>query len=199
MKAYYEHPVLRELAFLWPPLLFWRRATLRAVLHALPPDSPSRLLEIGCATGFLTRKLRERYPHTAIWAVDLSRRAIHRARRRHLPGVDFRVANFLEDSLPGRPFPLVVSMNVFQLLPQEVAFQRLRDLLGPGGRALITLTSETLFTRWHRQFYRMLAGGEVFLDPPERVAQRARSLGLAVELAPIEATEGSYLLTLQRP
>ncbi len=198
MKAYYEHPLLREWAFLWPPLLFWRQVTLRAVLHHLPADPPHRLLEIGCSTGFLTRKLREKYPHTEIWAVDLSRRAIRRAQRRHLPGVHFRVADF-GYQLPANAFPLVVSMNVFQLLPPDPAFQRLRDLLAPGGTALITLTTETLLTRWHRWFYRRVARSEVYLDPPEQVIQRVRALGLAVEFTPIEATEGSYLLTLRRP
>ncbi len=197
MRAYYEYPLLRELAFLWPPLFYWRQVTLRALLRHLPAEAPPRLLEIGCATGFLTRKLRERYPGTEIWAVDLSRRAIRRAQRRRLPGVHFRVADFL-DRLPQRGFPLVVSMNVFQLLPQDLAFQRLRDLLAPGGRALLTLTSETLLTRWHRRLYRALARSDVCLDSPETVARRARAVGLAVELAPIEATEGSYLLTLQR-
>ncbi len=198
MKAYYEHPLLREWAFLWPPLLFWRQATLRALLLHLPVRPPSKLLEIGCSTGFLTRKLRERYPQAEIWAVDLSRRAIRRARRRRLPRVHFQVADFLEQ-LPERAFPLVVGMNVLQLLPRTRALMRLRDLLAPGGTALVTLTTETPLTRWHRQVYRRLAGGEVYLDPPSQVIQEARSLGLAVEFTSIEPTEGSYLLTLTRP
>ncbi len=198
MKAYYEHPLLREWAFLWPPLLFWRQAVLKGLLRHLPTQPPERLLEIGCSTGFLTRKLRQRYPHTEIWAVDLSRRAIRRAQRRHLPGVRFRVADFLRH-LPAHAFPLVVSMHVFQLLPPETAFQRLRDLLSPGGTALVTLTTETLLTRWHRWFYRRVARSEVFLTPPDQVMAHLQSLGLAVEFSPLEPTEGSYLLTLRRP
>lgn len=49
-----------------------------AVLRSIPPDLPStlKILELGCGTGELTKKLCERYPKAQIVALDYSSRML---------------------------------------------------------------------------------------------------------------------------
>jgi SAM-dependent methyltransferase len=94
----------------------------------------SRVLEIGCGLGDLLASL-----HGASGiGVDISGRMIELARARH-PSLDLRVADVERDPLPAGPFDVIVfSDAVGHLDDIERAFERVRPLLAPGGRAIVT-------------------------------------------------------------
>ncbi len=191
---YYAYPKLREFAFLFPPLFGWRKAAVQAILQHLPP-APQTLLEVGCATGMLTRRLAHRLPTTHIVAIDASAAMIQIARRASLPHT-FYFHRRLEE-MTGT-FDVVVSLHVFPLLPLGPALGKVYDLLAPQGIALLTFTSSRLLTRLHQRFFEKVAGDPITLYPPSVARNTARHLGFVAHVVPIHPLEGSYLLVLKK-
>lgn len=189
---YYGFPALRELAFVLPPLLFFREAALRVMEERLPP-TPRTILDVGCGTGFTTRRLARRFPRASVLGVDLSPAMIRLARTAsRFPNVRFEVGDVRTTE---GTFDLVVAFYVWMLLPGGDLSPLVR-LLAPGGEAFLVLTSPTLFTRLHRSFYRLTGGGEILLHAPGWWEIRARELGLQTSVVPIHSLEGSFLLRL---
>jgi len=188
---YYALPDLRELAFLLPPLLWFREQSLR-VMEAHLPREARRILDVGCGTGFTTRRLARRFPRADVLGVDLSPAMIVRANRVLFPNLRYAVGDVR--TLEGW-FDLVVGFYVWMLLP-EGDLEVLRNLLAPGGQALLVLTAPTPFTRIHRAFYRRVAGGEILLAPPDWWQERAEEKGFSSRVVPIHSLEGSFLLKL---
>ena len=191
---YYALPDLRELAFVLPPLLWFRERALR-VMEAHLPRKARRILDVGCGTGFTTRRLARRFPRAEVLGLDLSPAMIARAKRVLLPNLRYAVGDVR--TLEGR-FDLVVGFYVWMLLP-EGDLGVLRNLLVPEGRALLVLTAPTLFTRFHRVFYRRLGGGEILLERPSWWRERAAKEGFFSRVVPIHSLEGSFLLQLALP
>jgi SAM-dependent methyltransferase len=109
------------------------------LLRMLPHGHYWNMLEIGCATGWISERLAQRAE--TLLAVDISRAAIQRAKNRcsHLANVRFECIDLLQESLPGQ-FAAIVCAGVLVYLPWR-AQQRLRDhmagLLAPGGHLLL--------------------------------------------------------------
>lgn len=119
MYRYTDNEATWGSAYLWPK-----------VLPLIPPRS--RVFEIGCGNGALTRKLRE-LGHDAI-GVDASESGIAMAGPHCFLGsaYDDLAAQY------GR-FPVVVSLEVVEHLLEPRRFARAAlDLLEPGGTAVIS-------------------------------------------------------------
>jgi SAM-dependent methyltransferase len=117
--AYVEHPEQRI-------------ANGNALLDLLPPGG--RLLEIGCACGFLLVAARER--GFAVEGVEVSRWAAEYARREY--GLDVKTGTLAEVDLPQGAYDAVVLADVIEHLVDPVETVRVSArLLRPGGRLLI--------------------------------------------------------------
>jgi SAM-dependent methyltransferase len=111
-----------------------------------PPRTGLRVLEVGCATGHLTRELVRRFPDAGrITVVEESRALLGRARlklaadRPRLPPV-FELA--APDALPlgdGEADLAVSNLAVWQAADPLTAVGELARVLAPGGRAAVTL------------------------------------------------------------
>lgn len=114
----------------------WQRhleiETLRGLLE--PTD---RVLDIGCGTGYTTRRLA---PHVReILGIDYSEEMIARARRESTPGTTFEVADVLAlDPADFGLFDVVVSVrcliNLAGWPDQQRAIANVAGVLKPGGR-----------------------------------------------------------------
>ncbi|MFC4120761.1 class I SAM-dependent methyltransferase [Nonomuraea zeae] len=123
----------------------WRLATdgderdkHRAMLERLPVRPYRRIIDVGCSEGVFTGALARAYPEAEIVGVDVSERALARARQR-VPG-DGRVRFVRGDILSHRAEPgfdlVCCSETLYYLGRHErlrLASTRLRALLGPGG------------------------------------------------------------------
>jgi malonyl-CoA O-methyltransferase len=111
-------------------------------------SAPLRVLELGCGTGLLTRRLAAALPAgSSLLATDLSPAMIEAAGKA-LPGVSFAVMDAESPHLSG-PFDLIVSSLAAQWftdLPGTLA--RLSGLLAPGGRLLLTTLGGGTFAEW---------------------------------------------------
>jgi ubiquinone/menaquinone biosynthesis C-methylase UbiE len=104
--------------------------------YALAEDA--RILDIGCAKGFLLHDFAELMPRAELAGLDISRYAIAQA----MPSVRARliVGTAAELPYPDRSFDLVISINTLHNLPAEQCAQALREVMRVSrGRAFVTV------------------------------------------------------------
>lgn len=118
----------------------------QAIEHLLPllPPSAKRILEVGCGTGLLTRRLMVLYPEAYLEAMDLAPRMIHVAQQRtgHTPQVCWRIADAAAFHTK-EPYDLMVSNCALHwLAPIAAAIRHLMSLLTPDGCLVFSIMLE---------------------------------------------------------
>ncbi|MEO3892052.1 class I SAM-dependent methyltransferase [Nonomuraea sp. B5E05] len=117
----------------------YERRKYRATLDQLPEGTYARILEVGCAEGVFTRMLAKTWPDAGITGLDVSERALGRARER-AAGDGARV-RFVHADLLGYEerdrYDLVFCAETLYYIGRgdrlRRASERLRSLLAPGG------------------------------------------------------------------
>ncbi|KIL98354.1 Biotin synthesis protein BioC [Paramagnetospirillum magnetotacticum MS-1] len=162
-------------------------------------SSPLKVLELGCGTGLLTRRLDAALPAGShILATDLSPVMIQAAQAR-LPHISFAVMDAEAPDVSG-PFDLIASSLAAQWftdLPGTLG--RLTGLLAPEGRLLLTTLGAGTFIQWKQ------AHGELGLDSgvpeyPEAATLAAMLPGAQVESRPVTLSykdARNFLLSLE--
>jgi malonyl-CoA O-methyltransferase len=126
---------------------------LQRALERIGATPVARILELGCGTGRLTRKLINAFPDARITAVDLSARMTAIAATR-CPGVETLVADaedFIQQAAPG--FDLIISNATAQWFSDPAASIRacLR-LLAPGGHLALSTFGDQTFRELNEAF-----------------------------------------------
>ncbi len=119
---------------------FWFRARSDLIEWAIRRYFPSArsFLEIGCGTGYVLARLRERRPHLALAGSELYVEGLVLARRR-LPGVplyqmDARTIPFSEE------FDVVGAFDVIEHVDEdEQVLAEMREAARPGGGVIVTV------------------------------------------------------------
>jgi 2-polyprenyl-3-methyl-5-hydroxy-6-metoxy-1,4-benzoquinol methylase len=122
------------------------RRRMREVLASLShlKIRESKILEVGCGTGWLSSKLTE---FGAVTAVDLGMEVIQYARA-SMPEIDFRSGDFLELDLPINSFEVVVTLETLaHVSDQEKFMHKLAQVLKPGGHLILTTQNRFVFER----------------------------------------------------
>lgn len=127
------------------------RRRLRLLPRPVPGGAP-RLLDVGCAAGFLLDEARKQgWDVVGIEANDSMAR-----HGREVLGLDIRTGTFEQDVVRG-PFDAVVMLNVLEHLPDPQGVERrLAELVRPGGMVLIetwnaaSLVARLQGGRWHQ-------------------------------------------------
>ena len=96
----------------------------------------SRVLEVGCGTGAMSRELAAKRG-ARVTAIDLSPRMVDVARVRTPDslGIEYRVADFM--ALAPRGFDIAIAINTLHHLPLADAAERMTRAIAPGGTVLI--------------------------------------------------------------
>jgi SAM-dependent methyltransferase len=127
----------------------------RTTLGELPGGAYSRILEAGCAEGVFTELLATTYPAAEITGIDISEKALERARERAKGFADrirFVHADLLDHDLRAG-FDLVICAETLYYVGGgdrlRLASRRLTSLLAPGG-LLVLVHPWPESTRLHR-------------------------------------------------
>ncbi|MGI5291437.1 class I SAM-dependent methyltransferase [Nonomuraea polychroma] len=109
-----------------------------ATLQHLPPRPYRRIIEVGCAEGVFTHALAAAFPDAEITGVDVSERALARARERVRGNARVRfVRADIVTHRPAERFDLVFCSETLYYLGRAErlrrASARLGDLIAPGG------------------------------------------------------------------
>ena len=114
-----------------------------AVLGRLDGEQPGTVLDLGCGTGQLTRRLRTAFTDADIIGVDLSNAMLERAAEQRDDATDVRAASFVRADAQRLPFAsasvdVVTCTESFHWYPdQAAAATELARLVRPGGRVVI--------------------------------------------------------------
>ncbi|HEV8703273.1 MAG TPA: methyltransferase domain-containing protein [Candidatus Polarisedimenticolia bacterium] len=123
------------------PVLFEPYA--RDLARRLPAAEGTRVLEIACGTGIVTRQLRERLPAGArLVATDLNQPMIDHARRRleGVRGIDWQQADACALPFPDKSFDVVVCQFGLMFVPDKpLALKEARRVLADGGTLLLSV------------------------------------------------------------
>ena len=121
-----------------------RRAdAIMAILRDLPLDNP-RILDLGCATGWMTKMLSEL---GTAEGVDLSETAIEVAKER-FPGIRYTAGDLYEIELTSELVDVVVCQEVIaHVSDQAVLIRRIADVMKPGGYLVITAANKFVMDR----------------------------------------------------
>ncbi len=126
--------------YLGPALFEPYAADLVARLNA--PDSAS-VLELACGTGIVTRRLRDRLPHSArLVATDLNEAMMNYAARKFRPeeAVEWKQADATNLPFPDKSFDAVVCQFGLMFVPdKEQAIREAYRVLKPGGAFLFSV------------------------------------------------------------
>jgi malonyl-CoA O-methyltransferase len=168
-------------------------------LLALFPEAetPDHILEPGCGTGLLTRKLLARFPQARIDAFDLSPEMIAQAQRDRPSGdtLNHRVAGFEEASANWGSYDVIMSSAALHWAPSlRDAIQALDRCLAPGGRFHCAFMLDGTLSELHR------ARRAVVSTKPVRAAlptlEEGRSAFEAMGWTSEHVKERSYQATL---
>lgn len=108
-----------------------------------------RILEIGCGTGLLTRRIATLWPDAEIIATDLSPAMVAAAEKRIGGAVQFKEMDGEWPMAGDAPFDLILSSLTFQWFANlPGAFERLMRMLRPGGRLIFSTMGQGSLAAW---------------------------------------------------
>jgi 2-polyprenyl-3-methyl-5-hydroxy-6-metoxy-1,4-benzoquinol methylase len=120
-----------------------RRETVLAWMRQLGIKR-ARVLDLGCATGWLTHQLQEF--GDAIGS-DIADASINEARNRY-PEIRFECEDFSNSTWSANEFDVVVSLETLSHVADQPAFlHRIRHVLKPGGVLILTTQNRVVFER----------------------------------------------------
>lgn len=160
----------------------WQRyleVSVDRTLALLEPRDQERILDAGCGTGLLLRRIAESAPQTHLVGIDFTAAMIRQAAPAMSDLVldDVRCLPFADASLDA-----VVMVSVLQYLPDlDETLSEVARVLRPDGRAVITLwDGESRRVRLLGRWLRWRDGADVHLHTPGDVIASCRERGLAV-------------------
>ncbi len=156
------------------------------VLRRLAETGPGRILDLGCGTGHLTKRMIDAFPASGVVGVDLSPGMLTKATDRLSADRTGGAVLVRSDAqrLPFAPgsFDVITCTESFHWYTDQVAtMETLRDLLVPGGRLLLaSIATVTGIGEDILRFVSQLGGTPIRALTGDHMRAIAEKAGLAV-------------------
>jgi SAM-dependent methyltransferase len=172
-SVFYDLPFVQRLTY-WP--------VHEAVLHFLRRHESRELLDLGCGTGLLTRRICRALPTASVVGCDFSHGMLRRAAEHGHHGVWVQGD---ATRLPFRDarFDTIVSTEAFHWFPdQKAAMDECFRVLAPRGRLLVALVNPPVEAMSSAMYLGSRLVGQPFYWPTrERMRELVESAGFRVE------------------
>jgi len=168
---------------------------------ALTGTRPRQILELGCGTGYLTRRLRARFPRAELTAIDLSARMLERARAACPGPVRWLLGDAEAVAWEPARYDLIVSSATVQWFARPAATTAaLAAALTPGGCAAhATFGPSTFWELWQAFAEAELARGAVGSGPRGPHLPGASELETALRARGLEVEARTRVLHVGYP
>lgn len=118
---------------------FYVEATTRETLRRLPMTPAARVLDVGCGTGELLKRVRARHPDAVLAGIDPVPEMLAVARSKLSAKEDLRIGYADTLPWPRGSFDVVVSCNMFHYITHPVeALREMARVVRPGGSLVLT-------------------------------------------------------------
>ncbi len=149
---WFDHVASLGNDLVWRPRAVWELERFR---RGVPPR---RILDVGCGTGELTRRLARRYPGAEVVGLDFTaamlREAVRRTGRDGRPGVAYGRGTTVRLPFADASFDLVSNAFLIRnLVDLDLAFAEMRRVLRPGGTLLVLEITEPASPAFGRIFH----------------------------------------------
>lgn len=118
---------------------FWHTRKLAHVLKHI--DSPEKVLDVGCASGWFLYQIKKKHPHAKCHGIDIYKEGIIYGKKRY-PSLYLKVADAHVLPFKDATFDCVVCTEVLEHVekPKETVLE-IKRVLKPGGVVVIELDS----------------------------------------------------------
>ena len=180
-EEYLSYEIANEESFLNLSLLALKDAGFDEIERGFlnTGGKPGRLLDIGCATGSLLAKLRERGWETA--GVEISGPQAEYARQKR--NLDVRSLPLEENRFPAASFNVVLASHLIEHLNNPAAMAaEVHRILAPGGRFFVTTPNIAGFqARLFRGSWRSAIFDHLYLFSIKTLSKLLKEKGFAIE------------------
>lgn len=152
---YYERGIKTNIfQFIWHN---WKWKTMKKILLTINP-APSKILDIGSATGHITAKMTKLFPSTQIYALDSYDRAVYLGRKIH-PEIKFRLGDAHKLPFAAQTFDLITCVETLEHLENPAkALAEMRRVLAKDGKILIGQDTDNFLFRLIWFFWTKMRG-----------------------------------------
>ena len=153
-----------------------------AVVRVLRHHEPRTLLDLGCGTGLLTRRIRREFPGTSVVGCDFSHGMLQQAEE-HRHGNAWVQGDATRLPLREGCFDTIVSTEAFHWFPdQPAAVAECFRVLAPGGRLLVALVNPPVEPMSSAMYLGSRLVGQPFYWPTRRrMRELVQAAGFRVE------------------
>lgn len=165
---------------------------------SVPQGINGKILEIGCGSGFLSKKIANTLQYMTIYAIDSSAAMISYAARKNeaanLKFLNLEFFKIAESSLGLEKFQVVVSLNAWTFFPLEPSIELLSKISKRGTKCIVVTYCRTLWSKFHSRTLSLLFGKSLYLHEPQQFVSALKAFGFEAQYIWIDPFEGSYLI-----
>lgn len=162
----------------------WFQYTQHMAIDLLECQADSRVLDVGCGTGYATRMLAQRLPRGRACGIDIAPEMIEQARAKVTEDIEERI-EFVPASSADLPygddtFSHIICTNSFHHYPDPMeAFKEMQRVLTPQGQVVIFENAPDMswYTWCWDRFLRIVEKGHVRYYPSYELGQMIRDAG----------------------
>lgn len=155
------------------------------VVKTLIPRASRRILDIGCASGWLTARVAERLPRASVIGLDVSPKMISYAKVKH-PEINFIAADAHRLPFPDKYFDLIIGTETLEHVvdPLGVLLEMRRSLSARGKVIIAMDTGSPLFNLvwffWTRTTGQVWQGAHLHQFNPQKLEALFRKAKLKI-------------------
>ena len=187
-----------------------RQAALESLdrhLRHFPPLTGLKILDAGCGSGAMARKVASSHPRSAVVGVDLNPSYVAFARQhveaQTLGNLSFEIGDLMALPFPNGSFDVVWSRFVLYFLPRPAAaIAEFRRILRPGGALIVSLHNWSTLINYPEDAWLRGRQQKVFAAVADmRLAQKAPAMlsaggfdnvSVEIELDPVYSAIGVF-------
>ena len=106
-------------------------------MNSMAPCQPKTILDIGCGTGLLTKKLANQHPAAIIDAIDVSLNMINELDAQKIPNINTYCGDFNQFKLSKR-YNMIAS-NAIHWMDVDLSLKQIANYLSPNGMCYIAI------------------------------------------------------------